>query len=524
MTDKGHDSMVYRFKGLIHAIEFFSQRFDTEQIVQYALDFIDELIIVDKVAVFIMEDDHYIPVKQRVYSNQNYSIEASADLQDIVVLHAGLFYPDDILRLFPEDLYEQFPCKLGIPLIMDKKLYGFILLDKQGEFNSDDQIIATALMNLYYTALTNFQSYDELIRIKKKLDEKIFNLFAINQSSKVLMGTLEIGGDICSLSISVFSELTQSAITSMFMYDDISEAYKMMSIQNVYALNQESDMSAYQTSDLVKLTYKSYYNMMNIEEKDIFLGAFHNGELLIEELQPAYVIPVYKSEHLLGFITLGKRVNDSVYNEGIIELVESLSSSLYVSISNAMQVKTIQEQKKEIDSKLNKLMTLNLMIKNINTSSSFENLLMITRDTLNLSFGGVQCGIIGQYDQSQEVFIVRETIECSDFTRVITLDKVKNQLKEGKMVVAHSILEADDILGHDFTKHIENKYSGALIIPIFLDKYEIEMLGVICIFDVDNQIIGDTENQLIFESVSNAIAPVWYQLGQMEKNQRNLCG
>ncbi len=335
-----------------------------------------------------------------------------------------------------------------------------------------------------------------LLGLKKKLDEKIFNLFAINQSSKVLMGTLEIG-DICSLSISVFSELTQSAITSMFMYDDISEAYKMMSIQNVYALNQESDMSAYQTSDLVKLTYKSYYNMMNIEEKDIFLGAFHNGELLIEELQPAYVIPVYKSEHLLGFITLGKRVNDSVYNEGIIELVESLSSSLYVSISNAMQVKTIQEQKKEIDSKLNKLMTLNLMIKNINTSSSFENLLMITRDTLNLSFG-VQCGIIGQYDQSQEVFIVRETIECSDFTRVITLDKVKNQLKEGKMVVAHSILEADDILGHDFTKHIENKYSGALIIPIFLDKYEIEMLGVICIFDVDNQIIGDTENQLIF--------------------------
>ncbi len=169
MTDKGHDSMVYRFKGLIHAIEFFSQRFDTEQIVQYALDFIDELIIVDKVAVFIMEDDHYIPVKQRVYSNQNYSIEASADLQDIVVLHAGLFYPDDILRLFPEDLYEQFPCKLGIPLIMDKKLYGFILLDKQGEFNSDDQIIATALMNLYYTALTNFQSYDELIRIKKEV-------------------------------------------------------------------------------------------------------------------------------------------------------------------------------------------------------------------------------------------------------------------------------------------------------------------------------------------------------------------
>lgn len=515
MTDN-KDSMVYRFKGLIHAIEFFSQRFDTEQIIQYAVDFIEELMIVDKVIVYTLEGGCYHPVIQRGYDVGDFSFDATRDIQDIVVLHAGLFYPEDIKRLFPGSMFDKSPAKLGIPLIMDKKLYGVILLDRNGDdnFTSDDQIIASALMNLYYTALTNFQSYDELIRIKKKLDEKIFNLFAINQSSKVLMSTLEIE-DICSLSISVFSELTQSAITSMFIYDEISEAYKMMAIQNVYKLNMKTDMSAFQTDQFNKLTYKSYFDMNNDEERTLFNVCFYNAELLLDELNPEYVVPVYKGEHLLGFITLGKRVNDSVYNDGIIELVESLSSSLYVSISNAIQVKTIQEQKKEIDSKLNKLMTLNLMIKNINTSSSFENLLMITRDTLSLSFG-VECGLIAQYDEEDKAFIVRESIQCPEFDRLLAFEKVMPSLKEGKIVVANSIQETDDLLGHDFTKHLTDKYSGALLIPIFLDKYELELLGLICIFDVDNQIIGDDENMLIFESVSNAIAPVWYQLGEME--------
>lgn len=517
MTDRSHESMVYRFKGLIHAIEFFSQRFDAEQIVQYAVDFIDELMIVDKVAVIIEQDGYYVPVRQRMFEVEGFSMEATRELKDIVVLHAGLFFPDDLKRLFPEELYENFKCKMGIPLIMDKKLFGFILLDRlegKGVFDSDDRIFATALMNLYYTALTNYQSYDELIRIKKRLDEKIFNLFAINQSSKVLLSTLEIE-DICSLSISIFSELTQSSVTSMFMYDEISEAYRMMAVQNVFELNQKLDMTAYQTDESVKLTYKSYFDMNVGEERTLFINCFHNGELILDDLKPLYVVPVYKNDHLLGFITLGKRVNDAIYNDGIIELVESLSSSLYVSISNAKQVKIIQEQKQLIDSKLQKLMVLNSMIKNINTSSSFENLMGITRDTLALSFD-VKCGMIAEYDSSAGTFITRETIGCDKCAQSDTFEKVFDRLSEGKVFVANSVADADRFLGKEFTKRLGEAYAGALLIPIYLDKFELELLGVICIFDVNEQIIGDQVNALIYESIANAIAPVWYQLGQMK--------
>ena len=62
---------------------------------------------------------------------------------------------------------------------------------------------------------------------KSELDEKVFNLFAINQSSKVLLSELDLSV-LYNLSIDVFSELTQSALTSFFLYD---EKEKTMSLE-----------------------------------------------------------------------------------------------------------------------------------------------------------------------------------------------------------------------------------------------------------------------------------------------------
>jgi len=39
-------SKLYRYTGLIHAIEFFSQKFSIDQILEFAYDFVNELILV----------------------------------------------------------------------------------------------------------------------------------------------------------------------------------------------------------------------------------------------------------------------------------------------------------------------------------------------------------------------------------------------------------------------------------------------------------------------------------------------
>jgi len=518
MTEKKNDTMIYRLKSLIHAIEFFSQRFDAVQITHHVIDFIDELIVLDQVVVFAKDDDVYKPVRQTGYHNYDYTFEVKREYEDIVVLHAGLFSKEDIKRFLPIEVSEYFPCAFGIPLIMDKKMFGFVLINRDENkvpFDSEDEIIAVALMNLFYIALTNFESYDALINTKKRLDEKIFNLFAIHQSSKILMSTLEIEA-MCDLSTSVFSELTQSSVTSIFLLNEDSKSFKMMAYQNVYELRGERHIHVYTNDNVNVLSEKEYLCLEKDEDLEIMHTIFYNAEDMLKALKPVYIVPIVKNEDVLGFVTLGRRVNDMSYNDSNMELIHSLASSLYISITNAMYVKTIQEQKKIIDSKLNRLMNMNLMIKNINSSSDLNHLFEITKATLEWSHN-VTSGILAVYDQVEDVFVIKERIGCQSLEETQAFNQVVNTLKKGHMVIASSIHEAEDLLGNDVVQQLEGEFGGALLVPVYLDKFELELLGFIGIFDMKDMLLTDLENQLIYESIANAIAPSWYHLKQLEK-------
>ena len=518
MTEKKNDTMIYRLKSLIHAIEFFSQRFDAVQITHHVIDFIDELIVLDQVVVFAKDDDVYKPVRQTGYHNYDYTFEVKREYEDIVVLHAGLFSKEDIKRFLPIEVSEYFPCAFGIPLIMDKKMFGFVLINRdenKAPFDSEDEIIAVALMNLFYIALTNFESYDALINTKKRLDEKIFNLFAIHQSSKILMSTLEIEA-MCDLSTSVFSELTQSSVTSIFLLNEDSKSFKMMAYQNVYELRGERHIHVYTNDNVNVLSEKEYLCLEKDEDIEIMHTIFYNAEDMLKTLKPVYIVPIVKNEDVLGFVTLGRRVNDMSYNDSNMELIHSLASSLYISITNAMYVKTIQEQKKIIDSKLNRLMNMNLMIKNINSSSDLNHLFEITKATLEWSHN-VTSGILAVYDQVEDVFVIKERIGCQSLEETQAFNQVANTLKKGHMVIASSIHEAEDLLGNDVVQQLDGEFGGALLVPVYLDKFELELLGFIGIFDMKDMLLTDLENQLIYESIANAIAPSWYHLKQLEK-------
>lgn len=514
------DSTIYRFSGLIHAIEFFSQRFDIEQILEYIFEFVNELLIVDKNVVFAEINGHYRPISVRGYIETDYSFEATKKYNDIVMFHAGLFSEDDLKKYFPNELLEKYPAKLGIPLVMDKSLYGFILINREGhreDFNVDDNIIANALMNLFYTALTNYKSYNELNDVKKELDEKIFNLFAINQSSKVLLSTLELK-DIYDLAISVFSELTQSGITSLFIYDDVSSNYTLKANRNIFDISSKLDIVLYPKKRAVNYT-KSIINMEDEAQRNNFLDNFYDGDKVIELLKPVFIVNIKKQDKVIGFVTLGEKVNNSGYNQGILELIESLAASLYISITNAKYIETISEQKNIINNKLKKLTMLNMLMKNINTSSNINELLNITKETMEVSFE-VNCGFIACYDKDNSEFTICNSINCDLDNYSILYNDSFSELKKGRKIIKNCISEVEQIFDESILGKIEEKYSGALIIPIYLDRFEIELLGMICILDIKDTLLGNDESVITFETIANHIAPVWYQLIQIENTKK----
>lgn len=515
------ESLVYRFTNLIHAIDFFSMRFDIEQIVEYAVNFANDLLHVDKHVVLVNKAGFYVPQKHKNFQNREYSIKVVEQLEHVVMFHAGLFYKEDLIKYFPKSLLENYPASMGIPLVMDKVLYGIILVDKeQGQaFDSDDTIIGTALMNLYYTALTNHASYNQLIEVKKELDEKIFNLFAINQSSKALLSTLKLE-DIFQLSTSVFSELTQSSITGLFIFDDVSEKYTLKAYQNVYHLKADVSLVLYTREAEFKCDQRVYLDMKNYEERFIFESQFFNGKELIELTTPEYIVMIRGASHIRGFITLSKKVNGMPYLGSILELIESLASSLYISIENAYYLEKIEQQKKLLDNKLGRMMTLNALMKNLNSSKNLEQLLEILSDTLRISFK-VDRGLIAAYDQSTGCFYTQTSIGSDFGALAFDIHYKKTDLLRGEVVVASSILEAEELIDEKLIKVMAGEFAGALMIPLYLDQHDLQLLGVLMIFNVQDKVISDEENMITFETIGNQVAPIWYQLTQIKGIQES---
>ena len=144
-------SKLYRYTGLIHAIEFFSQKFSIEQILEYAYDFVNELIIVDQIAVFYKVNNQYIMFKSKGYNIEQYSIDYTTDYDNIALFHGHIMNTQDLNQFLPSKLLNDFPAKLGIPLIIESELYGFILtnrFEEKSDFEQEDFIVAEALMQL----------------------------------------------------------------------------------------------------------------------------------------------------------------------------------------------------------------------------------------------------------------------------------------------------------------------------------------------------------------------------------------
>lgn len=512
-------SKLYRYTGLIHAIEFFSQKFSIEQILEYAYDFVNELIIVDQIAVFYKVNNQYIMFKSKGYNIEQYSIDYTTDYDNIALFHGHIMNTQDLNQFLPSKLLNDFPAKLGIPLIIESELYGFILtnrFEEKSDFEQEDFIVAEALMQLFNTSLNNYRSYKSLQNAKSELDEKVFNLFAINQSSKVLLSELDLSV-LYNLSIDVFSELTQSALTSFFLYDEKGENYVLRGMRDTLNPSNKLKITVY-LKDNVSLDFsKSILDMSNDEDYNLFIDSFQNSEAVITNLKPLYIVLLIKNKVLLGFVTLGKKVTDKPYNKGIFELIESLASSTYIAVSNANYFKETNEQKLLLQNKFNRLVSLNKLMKNINSASTTEELADLTLETLNISFG-MKTGIFALYNKDK--FKVIRSINLDNCPCSFRLSNEFSCLFEGEYFIINSNEKIPKLLEKDLAKCIKDG-AGALFVPIHIEDADTKLLGLICIFELSDTILSDQENLLTVDSIANHIAPVLHHLLRI-KNQNEL--
>lgn len=522
--DEALSAKLYRYTGLVQAIEFFSQRLVFDQIVDAAFDFINELLLVKKSAIYILENHAYVPKKVKGFQKKLNNIELTIELNDLATYYGNILYGrESIIKFLDPELIDSLEINAVVPLIIEDNLYGIILFqNNNNNFGEDDFIISEALMRLINTALENFNRYEKLSKVNTELDEKIFNLFAINQSSKVLLSDLRIDS-LYDISVDVFSELTHSKITGFVLFDERRDRYTLKSFKDVFYNVKNIDIRLELKSSSKIDPNKIIIDLKNPKDCAYFNSLFEEDSVIanaqLEKLEAIYVVLLLKNRQILGFVTLSETVTGNEYSDGIFELIESLAASTYTAISNAKLFETVNEQKELIQRKLDKLISLNYLTRNISSSIRIDTLQEIATKTLQVSFN-VNKGAFCLYKKETNEFEFSNTINIDGCKgKMITPNQNWKRIFEGDCVYALGQSTVADYIGEEFVNDI-GEVQGVLIIPIYLDMMEIDVLGAIIIFGYSDAQLDNEENMLIIDTIAGNIAPVLNNLLIIQMQQR----
>ncbi len=516
--DQVLSAKLFRYTGLMQAIEFFSQKLVFDQIIEAAFDFVNELLLVNKSAIYTFEKDEFIVKKVKGFTKIANRIENCEKLKNLATFYGTVLYGrDNISKYLDIDRVSDIGVEVLVPLIIEDKLYGFIIISEK-ILCEDDYIISESLMKLINTALENFSRYEKLVKVNNELDEKVFNLFAINQSSKVLLSELRMDV-LYSISVDVFSELTHSTMTGFVLLDEKSTQYTLKSFKDIFYQVKNISVSLTLNRSTKVNSNKVIIDTSNEEDVSYFNSLFEEGIQGLSELKVKYIVLILKSNQIFGFVTLGEIVAGHEYGQSIFELIESLASSTYTALSNAKLFGEVTEQKRIIQSKLNKIISLNNLTKNINSSSKVETLMELTARTLEISFN-VSKGLICTYNNEMEVF---ETVQSINVEEVQGKQIVPNdswrRVFEGDSIYGVGNAIAKEFVGKDIANYI-GEVQGILVIPIYLDIMELEMLGCIIIFELEHGFIDNEELILTMETIAGHIAPVLNNLSTIKQQQK----
>lgn len=502
---------LYIHEALLYAIDFFTQGFDTSQIINYAFDFTNEILTLNSTAVFLKEGKDFVLHKSKNYKLKNYKISASDNLKRIAQFHGDIIKSNFKFFLDEKEI-SIFKPKIIIPLIVKDKTLGFIISDGKviGKLDDSDYSIATTLMRLINKSLENTLYADELKQKSKELDLQIFNLFFINQTTKTLLSELDIES-VYTLCTDIIGEVTCSKITTFGLYDDMKENIVIKGYRDIFSFTKY-----YSEFELLEKKYDSDKIILNFnEDREEIKKIFKNWKEF-EELQTEYIIMIVK-DSILGFITISKPVNDRKYDALMLNLVESLASIIYIAITNANLFKKIKDQKSTIEKKYNILSKLNKIIKNINSSSNIEGLSRRIIKTLNIGFG-IDKGFI--IFKQKGKYKIMDSIGFD--TDIETIEKTKNwnTIDENGIIYEFSSINVDRYFNEKLCKDIGE--SNCLIIsPIEIGDINFQKqtnLGYIVILKTKRSL--EPQQIVLIDTISGSIAPVIKQLNYTEQIQK----
>lgn len=363
---------------LLEAIDFFAQNLSFEQIASYGYPYLHELLALESSAIFVLKDKQFVLAHEMNWELKQKSFPNDQRMKHLATKY-GRAMDKSLKQYFDESFIDENDIKFAMPIIVKDDTLAVIFSNTSKIDLEKNQSFIHGINQMINKAAESAINFRALQNSEAVLDRKIYNLMFINHSTKALMKELNLKR-LYQLCVDVISELTASSVTSFGLYDSRRNRIILKGYKDI--LSYKDYYCEMPLCDHVILTHKVIFNV-----KDDFeaLKKIFKSPEAFETLKAEYVVLLVKDE-IQGFVTIGKNVNDKIYTDELLDQVESMVSSIYIAITNARYVRTIEQNKVDLSKQLGMLKRLNSIIKNINSCESLEELAHITMQTIKYAF------------------------------------------------------------------------------------------------------------------------------------------
>lgn len=496
---------------LLQAIDFFSQSLHLEQLSYYGFEMVHEMLGLDKACLFIRENRNYVLKYQKNYGTTAWVIPETASHKKVATLFGRIMTAEQKDYFSQSDL-DAFSAKIVIPLIIKDQMVGFIFSNgrKTGAFTEELLVLAGALMQLMNRSYENATNFLELEQKNYELDKKIFNLFFINHCSRTLLAELNLD-KIYGICIDIIRELTASSVTAFGLYDETRDRILIKGYQDI--LTFQSYYGEFQLVPDAPVPTRVVYHLEKDREE---LARFFADVEELKQLKAEHIVMLVK-DHILGFVSIGKPVSDRVYDQTLFDLIETIATSIYISVVNAQFFEKIRQQNETILKKFETLEKMNRITRNINSCESLEELCAIAMQSLEIGYG-VRKGFLCLYQG--DMLQVMGEIRIPHFNGE-TFSPGASLQNLGEKGIYYDF-STRDIRQYfpDFEPERHGEANCLVIAPIRIDRLALGdrgTLGYLVVFETESAL--KEEEVLLIDTLSNSIAPIVFQMNETKRIQ-----
>ncbi len=196
-------------------------------------------------------------------------------------------------------------------------------------------------------------------------------------------------------------------------------------------------------------------------------------------------------------------------------MIESLASATYIAVINARNVETLKAHRQSLDEKITRLQVMNTLVKNLNLAQDIDALGELALETLKVAFG-YKTSCLALYNPESNAFSIRNSVGFHTDETAFFLNQDMEALQNGRVVIKYSADDVADAFAQIYTDELYDIVQGAIIVPMHIDYIVPELIGVVCLFSIENGVMFSQENLLTLETISNHIAPMIKQLNEVE--------